>query len=433
MLCTVSSCSTNGCGSTTLAEEILIQVHHSSPLFWGGRDNQRWVYDAARSAGLEVAVITDGVPHWLNELVPPARTEVCRLQCDTEMRDAAARLAEGNHLRGVVTYSEEFVVATARLADEFGVPSISLRGALSSSADKLRMKRCLHEASVPSPAFGWARSTAELRQTAQRLGCPVVVKPRKGGGSVAVRKMDDPSDSERIFRAVSCQARADVDPIFRGFDGTFIVEQYVPGRLVSVDGLVTSGRATVLGMTDTLMSCEPMFYQRGCWTIDIDEQCRRVAHAAVSALGFRDGVFHCEVRLNNGSPSVIEVAARLPGELIVPMYKEARGIDLLDLHLKTMTGSSAALPSRSKFAISGAYAAFPEQPGQLLEVQGVDAVRDHPCIERVYVSDRFGTCVDMFNPYAVAQITTATDREFRLVFAFVQKNLRIHTSGGARK
>jgi hypothetical protein len=382
----------------------ILQIHHSSPLFWGGIENQRWVYDAVSAKDMDLFVLTDATPSWLWDLLPAERVGVTDLYDPAELLRKAQAIASQHALVGVITYAEEFVPQCAAVAEALSLPGIGEVAARRSSMDKIRMRECLAAESVPCPRFLIARSPEELREAASILGCPTVVKPRCGGGSVAVIRMESSSQAEEVYANVEALARPSVDPIFRSFDGTFLVEEYIPGRVLSVDGFIQTGRPFVVGMTDTRMSEEPCFYQEGCWTIDLIPACCEVAELAVEALGFDSGCFHCEVREGPNGPVVLEVAARLPGELIVPMYKAATGVDLLELAIDVAVGVVPRVTVGPLKRFSGAHAWFPNREGTMLGYRGVEDVLRDPRVSRLLLHDVLGEPAVPFNPYAVAQL-----------------------------
>jgi biotin carboxylase len=412
-------------------QRLIIQIHHTSPLFWGAKDNQRWVYDAVKEQGYQVAVITDHAPAWLYELVPSDLIEICDLHSFDQVLMAGRRLSDHGIIQGVLTYAEEFVVSTAFLSDMMGVPGIGLAAARRSSTDKLAMKIALQQAGVPSPAFAAIKTHAELLNCASELEYPVVIKPRCGGGSVAVLKINNSDEASAVFKEVELTARPEIDPIFRQFDGTFLVEQYIGGDLVSVDGLVDSGQVHIVGMTDTLMSREPNFYQLGTWTIETDDRCARVAADAVRALGFRSGGFHCELRKNATGPVVVEVAARLPGELMVKMYEDAFGVDFLTGFLAVISGSPLLKLERTIERVAGTFSCFPGQAGKLVGFNGIETALAHPAVTQVVVNDCIGETVeDLFNPYATVYAIGESLDELKDTLAFARKTISIEIDGG---
>jgi biotin carboxylase len=407
-------------------DSLLIQVHYSGPLFWGGKENHEWVYDAVERLGLLLAVITDNAPQWLHELVPSDRIAICDLHDLSRLIECARGFETQFYISGFVTYAEEFVLQTAHLAEEFKTPGISLHGARGSSADKREMKKRLLSAGINTPKYLEARSAEEVVAGVSQFDGPAVVKPALGGGSVGVRLIESPGEVLEIFDNVMRLADPKIDPIFRRFDGTFLIEEYAPGRLVSVDGLVVDGVPQVWGMTDTMMGPEPEFLQLGCWTIDIDTHCRRTTEAAISALGFRTGSFHCELRMSPGGPSVIEVACRPPGELITLMYQDAYGIEFLHSLLAISIGRDPASAIKIRNRCSGSVACFPEREGKMIGFEGLDEILSHPNFERLFLSDRIGSRVsDIFNPYSVVQMTSDDHEELWDAIKYAQRTLRI--------
>src|SRR5205814_8351863 len=95
-----------------------------------------------------------------------------------------------------------------------------------------------------------------------------------------------------------------------------LVEEFVPGPEVAVEGLVTQGALTVLAIFDKPDPLEGPFFEETIYVTPsrlaptAQQQVAACAQAAVSALGLQEGPIHVEVRHNDRGAWLIELAAR---------------------------------------------------------------------------------------------------------------------------
>lgn len=116
--------------------------------------------------------------------------------------DAAAlrKLADG---AAVVTYEFENVPRTAVHALRAAGAVLPPPAALEAGQDRLREKLLFQRLEIPTPAFWWVHSRAELDEAVQRVRLPAVLKTRRfgydGKGQFVLR---DAADLERAWNAL---------------------------------------------------------------------------------------------------------------------------------------------------------------------------------------------------------------------------------------
>src|SRR3977135_218606 len=100
-----------------------------------------------------------------------------------------------------------------------------------------------------------------------------------------------------------------------------IVEGYIPGREVAVEGLLSDGEYRVLGIFDKADPLEGPFFEETIYVTPSrlsERQLReieRCAMDAVRALGLSHGPVHAEFRIDNEGVWPLEVAPRPIGGL----------------------------------------------------------------------------------------------------------------------
>lgn len=281
--------------------------------------------------------------------------------------DAAAEVSRTRRVHGVFTYDEALVISTARIAERLGLPGCTVAGA-DGCRNKHRTRLALTAARLPQPRFALAYAEADAARYAEDIGYPVVVKPRGMGASIGVMRAEHAGELAAAF-AVAERASV-IGP--RSYEGGVLVEELVVGPEISIDAAVMAGEYHPVFLARKRLGLEPYFEEVG-HVVDgadplLDEaELQRVLAQAHRVLGIRDGITHTEVRLTARGPVVIEVNARLGGDLIPYLGKLATGIDPGQVAVDVATGTPPRLaPSRRTCA--GIRFLYPPEDCRVLDV-----------------------------------------------------------------
>jgi biotin carboxylase len=242
---------------------------------------------------------------------------------------AARELAATTRVLGVLSWDEMLIVNTAHVARELGLPGAGI-DAVQACRDKLRGRRVLTAAGVPQPRFEFATHEARAVAAAERIGYPVVVKPRGMAASIGVSLARDAQATRHAFHAAEAASRLPAAPAYKG---GALIEEYLTGPEISVDGAVLDGRYTPMFVARKKVGMHPYFEELGHVVNPADDlltdpQLPDILVAAHRAIGFRYGVTHTEVKLTERGPVIVEINGRLGGDLIPLLGQFATGTDI---------------------------------------------------------------------------------------------------------
>jgi phosphoribosylaminoimidazole carboxylase (NCAIR synthetase) len=274
--------------------------------------------EAARRQGVEVVVASEEA-HLLSELVGGGRGLAVDL--DDPDRAAAAIVAHDATwpIDAVVAVDDQGTVVAAEAARRLGLRH-NPPEAVAAARDKLLMRRRLEAAEVPQPAYtALAAGTgdADAVALAEAIGFPLVVKPTSLSGSQGVLRVDDPAS----LPAVVARVRRIADEAGVPAEAPLLLERFVPGPEVAVEGLLHHGELAVLAVFDKPDPLEGPAFEETIYVTPsrlpaADQQAAVSAVAgATDALGLIQGPVHGEVRVADGRAALIEVAARTIGGL----------------------------------------------------------------------------------------------------------------------
>lgn len=293
-----------GCGRRRYREYLLSMAAARHPL---------WLFDESE--------IT-----WQREFIRGGTVVDAR---DTDAVLAAAReLAATTQVLGVLTWDEMLAVNTAHVARELGLPGAGT-GALEACRDKLRGRRMLTAAGVAQPRFEFATDEAHAVAAAERIGYPVVVKPRGLAASIGVSLARDAPAAREAFHAAEAASRLPAAP---RYEGGALIEEYLTGQEISIDGAVLDGRYTPMFVARKMVGMHPYFEELGHVVDPADDllsdpDLAGMLAAAHRAIGFGYGVTHTEVKLTERGPVIVEINGRLGGDLIPMLGWFATGTD----------------------------------------------------------------------------------------------------------
>jgi len=297
-----------------------------------------------------------------------------------EAADSIARLAARKPLDAVVAVDDEGVLVAALAGQRLGLAH-NPPDAAARSRDKAAMRRALEEAGVPQPEFRMAGPDADVAGLAAEVGLPCVVKPVSLSGSRGVIRADDREAAVVAAKRVrAILADAGGDP-----EAPLLVERYIPGDEVAVEGLLRGGTLEPLAVFDKPDPLEGPYFEETIYVTPsrlppqtLGAIVRMTADAA-AALELVEGPIHAELRTDGGRAWVLELAARSIGGLCSRALRFGVGVTLEEVILRHALG----LPIddlRRESAASGVMMIPIPRVGILEEVRGQDRARAVPGI-----------------------------------------------------
>lgn len=340
---------------------------------------------AAESLGIDLVVASEQPPPF------DMGDRYLQIDCSDPAAAAEAIVALGDDvaLDGVIAADDAGVGVAAMAASRMGLPGNHPEAA-AAAKDKLLMRRRLEKAEVPQPQFAPLGPDQDARALGNEIGYPLIVKPRDRSASQGVIRVDSPNDLDEAVRRVRAIVGDSATP------ATLLIESYLPGDEVAVEGMVREGELTVLALFDKPdTSSGPVFPETIFVTpsrLDPETQteCVRVATAAVTGIGLSQGPVHIELRTDRGKAGVVELAARSIGGLCSRSLSFGlMGTTLEALILRNAVGMDKPELRRENQA-SGVLMIPIPRSGTMRNIEGLDGARSIPGITGLDMTARVG-------------------------------------------
>ena len=274
---------------------------------------------AADRLGVELVLATDRCDRlddpWRDGAVP------IRFHDEAGAVQAIVGAAAAAPFDAVLAVGDRPALIGALAACALGLPGHA-PAAVRVAGDKLRTRTRMRAAGLRTPRFRSIPIDGGDDAPAQRFSYPCVVKPLALAAGRGVIRANTPAELvAAVARVRRLLAAPDVRALRDPANGSIIVEEYVPGREVAVEGVVTAGDLQVFAIFDKPDPLEGPFFEETIYVTpdrlpaeERREVVRQVG-AAVRAIGLTRGPVHAECRLGPRGVIVLEVAARPIGGL----------------------------------------------------------------------------------------------------------------------
>jgi len=351
---------------------------------------------AANKLEVELAYVTDRchvLPDPWNDRALAVHFELPEAAAGSVLEAERARQVDG-----VLAIGDRPTVAAAYVARGLGLAH-NHPASVEACRSKLRMREVLRDAGLSVPWFRTLPLEPLSEPSLLSIRYPCVLKPVSLSASQGVVRANNRDEfisaATRIKRLLeSPEIRATREPHL----DQLLVEGYLEGREVAVEGLLTEGTLRVLAIFDKPDPLEGPYFEEtvyvtpsrlGAKEQDAIEQSFR---STVQALGLTHGPVHGEFRLNNQGVWPIEVAARPIGGLcarslqfVLPGEEGSIGLEeLLLRHELGLPGSDAPRES----AASGVMMIPVPRSGILEKVEGENDARKTPHITSLEITAR---------------------------------------------
>ena len=356
--------------------------------------------EAARRLGVEVVIGSDRC----HQLDDPWSDGAIALHFEHPEQAAEQLVAElrAKPVQAILALGDSQTATAAYAARALGLRYNSPE-AVDRCRSKLLQRQVLAAAGLPVPAFFSFSATDDLSDVLDRIVFPCVLKPLRLSASRGVIRANDATEfcaaAARIRRLLGSPElqvtrEPDLDRI--------LVERYIPGDEIALEGLLERGRLRVLALFDKPDPLEGPYFEESIYVTpsrlaaEVQARIFRCAAEAVRALCLTEGPLHAEFRLNEEGPWVLEIAPRPIGGLCAAVLRfgpEPISLEELLVHHawpRPLDGVAALAERdfRRELQAAGVMMIPVPASGILESINGVEEAVHMPLIERIITTAR---------------------------------------------
>jgi len=303
----------------------------------------------------------------------------------------------GQNIDGILALGDRPAAAAAYAARGLGI-RYNHPAAAEACRSKLRMREVFRDAGLRVPWFRDLPISPTPEPALLGIQFPCVLKPLSLSASQGVVR----ANHREEFLAAAVRLRRllespEIRSIREPYLDRMLVEGYIPGREVAVEGLLTDGRLRVLAIFDKPDPLEGPYFEETIYVTPsrLSEAEQRAveqrAGDAARALGLSHGPIHAEFRIHDDGIWPLEVAPRPIGGLCARALRfvfgteETIGLEeLLLRHALELPGANAPRESPA----SGVMMIPVPKSGMLEAVAGEDSARAVPGVSDLLITAR---------------------------------------------
>ncbi len=346
----------------------------------------------AAADGLDVELVVGSDQRPVLEQFAPARA----LTLDfTDIAESCRRIeAYGRDypLAAILGVDDETLLLAATASEALGLVHNS-PDSVTATRNKYRFRGALANAGPPSPDFRLMHlETDDAARAAKQAPYPCVLKPLALAASRGVIRADD----EAGFLAARQRIAAILEePDVVAAQGEaarqILVESFIPGVEVALDGLLHDGQLEILALFDKPDPLDGPYFEETLFVTPsrqpaaVQDQIAATARRVIAALGLRHGPIHGEFRVNDDGVWPVELAARSIGGLCGRTLSFGAGVSLEALILRHVLGLPATDRIRDRRP-AGVMMIPTPRSGILRDVGGLDDARAVAGIDDITIS-----------------------------------------------
>jgi biotin carboxylase len=277
----------------------------------------------------------------------------------------------------------------ARASEQLGLPYNSPVAA-EAARDKYKMRILMAAGGVPCPAFRHFTTDQPPQVVAAQVEYPCVIKPLNLNGSRGVIRADNPTQFVAAVQRLTQMLQQDQPD---GQPKAYLVEDFIPGFEVALEGMLDNGRLLVLALFDKPDPLDGPFFEETIYVTPsrlpaaTQQAIADTVAQAARSLGLQIGPIHAELRVNEQGPWMLEVAGRSIGGLCSQVLRFGVDESLEELILRQACSLPLHSTEREQRAAGVMMIPIPAA-GILQRVEGVAAAQATPLIEGVEITAR---------------------------------------------
>ena len=335
--------------------------------------NQKQFIKGLAEVGATISAIGEGskdsldgeLRHWLTHY-----EEVTNVCDEKQVLDAVRFIQRRKHVDRLEATVEAHIMPTAHVREAAGIPGTSTRTAYL-CRDKPAMKEVLRQGGVPCAESTAAASADEVRAFIERVGYPVIIKPRDGAGASGASRIESDRELEPALRALGPGRSIAVEEFIEGHEGFF---DTLTLRGHVVHQFATHYYPNVLEAMRTRW-ISPQFLTTNRIDTPGYDEVKVMAQKVVTLLGIETSATHMEWFSGAKGLKFSEIGCRPPGVRAWDLYNVGNDMDLYrEWSMLIAAGRPGQYPSRRLSA--GIIALRPDRDGRIARYEGLEQIRE---------------------------------------------------------
>ncbi len=289
-------------------------------------------------------------------------------------------------LNAILAVDDSGTLLAAKAANALNLPHNNPAAALA-SRNKLVMRTMLQAGGVRVPKFQRFTLTDDPAKIAAQVTFPCVVKPLTLSGSRGVIRANNAAE----LSVAVARLRQILLKLNAATEQPFLIEGYIPGVEVALEGMLDNGKLHLLALFDKPDPLEGPFFEETIYVTPSrlpESNQQDILHTtaqAAKALGLRTGPIHAELRVNEEGAWLVEIAGRSIGGLCSQTLRFGVDASLEDLILRQAAGLGLGDTAQQKSASGVMMIPIPET-GLLRNYTGVAEAEAVSLIESVEIT-----------------------------------------------
>ena len=352
--------------------------------------------EAALKLDVEVVVASEEMATTAD--LSPRQSLVLDIAAPTVATQTILEFADTYPITAIVGVDDDTTLLATTASAALGLPHNPVASA-KATRDKYRLRDTLSANGVSVPAYQRFSISEDAVEIAKKLGTdvpvnfPCVIKPLSLSASRGVIRADTPAEFVAAFQRTTKLLHALIVGVgspnpYVGEDCNpdtltpppqyLLVEDYIPGIEVALEGILLDGELKVLALFDKPDPLEGPFFEETLYITpsrlseDIQDALYHATAEAADALGLQHGPVHAELRYNADGAHLIEIAARTIGGLCSRTLRFGTGLSLEEVVIRHAIGQPVAALQREQQAAGVMMIPVPKA-GILGEVRGKTA------------------------------------------------------------
>jgi len=240
----------------------------------------------------------------------------------------------------LLTFLESDLILASEISGTLNIPGPQLN--LSQiSRNKLLQRNLLIENNLPTPSYVYIKDKSELTNNTNSIVFPAITKPTNSSLSLGVRLVKNKHELIGAFNEAELINKN--KNYFENSEFGILIEEYLPGEEITVDGVIISGKFYLGGIHNKKKNNGPTFeedlYSLPFKHPELEREITEIISKLTSSLSINNSLFNAELRQDvSGKFKIVEFSNRLSGAYCHRHIKYVYTIDLVALYCKAICG-----------------------------------------------------------------------------------------------